>query len=108
MIENDIETADKTEVNGKKAEAKKKEDIKKKDLKPSETLVYCGPTIKGIVQQYAHFNNGVPKRLKEYATNHKAVERLIVPIEFLVEVKRNLQIKGTVESLSYIAIEKGE
>ncbi|WOO34947.1 hypothetical protein R2R35_14190 [Anaerocolumna sp. AGMB13020] len=108
MIENEIETAEKTEVIGRKADTKKKEDSKKKDLKPSETLVYCGPTIKGIVQQYAHFNNGIPERLKDYVANHKAVERLLVPIEDFVEVKRNLQVKGTVESLSYISIEKGE
>lgn len=99
---------EKTDAIVKKAEERKKAEAKKKDSVKAVTLVYCGPTVKGIVQQYAHFNNGIPERLKDYAASHKAVERLLVPIEDFVEVKRNLQVKGTVESLSYISIEKGE
>lgn len=74
------------------------------------TLVYCGPTIKGVVTQYSHFNNGIPKKLKGYAEKNKAVKRLLVPIEKIVEAKRNIQIKGTVENISYNKIlnAKGE
>lgn len=107
MNENES-VVEKTEATGKKADERKKAESKKKDADKTMTLVYCGPTVKGIVQQYAHFNNGIPERLKDYAVNHKAVERLIVPIEDFIETKRNLLIKGTVENLSYIAIEKGE
>lgn len=99
MTDEDKKSVDKT---GKKT------DVKKKDSSEKSTVIYCGPTIKGIVQQYAHFNNGIPAKLQEYGADHKAVERLIVPIESLVETKRNLSIKGTIENLSYIAIQKGE
>lgn len=71
-------------------------------------VVYCGPTIKGIAQQYSYFNNGIPKRLKEYAESHKEVERLIVPIENLIETKKNIAIQGTVENVSFMAIQRGE
>lgn len=71
-------------------------------------MVYCGPSIKGVAQQYSHFNNGIPKRLKEYAELHKEVERLIVPIENLIETKKNIAIQGTIENVSFVAIQRGE
>lgn len=91
-----------------KATTKKKADSKKKESSEKCTVIYCGPSIKGIVQQYAHFNNGIPKKLQEYAETHKPVERLLVPIDNLVETKRNSMVKGTVENISYLAIQKGE
>lgn len=76
--------------------------------KNQETLVYCGPTIKGVVQQYAHFTKGIPKNLKEYIATHKSVKKLIVPLDKLIETKRNIHTAGTVENLTYNKIEKGE
>lgn len=74
----------------------------------AETMVYCGPTIKGVVQQFAHFNNGLPKKLSEYADKHLAVKRLIVSIDNLIETKKNIALKGTLENVSYNAIKRGE
>lgn len=78
------------------------------EIKKPNIMVYCGPSIKGVAQQYSHFNNGIPKKLKEYAANYKEVERLIVPIGNLVEAKKNLSIEGTIENLSFKAIQRGE
>ncbi|MGB8452732.1 MAG: hypothetical protein WCD89_10395 [Anaerocolumna sp.] len=81
---------------------------KAEKVQKSETLVYCGPTIKGIVTQFAHYNNGLPKKLNEYSQQNKAIMRLIVPIEKFVETKKNIQIIGTIENLSFNKIQKGE
>ncbi|WFR55358.1 hypothetical protein QA584_17305 [Anaerocolumna sp. AGMB13025] len=71
-------------------------------------LVYCGPTIKGIATQYAHFNNGLPKKLNEYSQENKDVKRLIVPVEKFIDTKRNIHTKGTIENLSFIRIQEGD
>jgi hypothetical protein len=73
-----------------------------------ETIVYCGPTIKGVVTQYAHFNNGIPKKLKEYAETNKLVKRLLVPLQEFIETKKNIQVTGTVENVTFDKIKKGE
>lgn len=73
-----------------------------------QTLVYCGPTIKGVVNQNAHFSNGLTKRLKEYSEKNKDVLRLIVPIEKFIETLKNIKISGTIENFSYNKILKGE
>lgn len=101
-------TVDEVKETGKAVTTAKKAESRKKDSPEKVTVIYCGPSIKGVVQQYAHFNNGIPKRLQEYAETHKSVERLIVPIENLVETKKNIIVKGTVENVSYLAIQKGE
>ena len=88
--------------------AKKIMEEPKKANTKTNIMIYCGPSIKGVVQQFSHFNNGIPKKLKEYAANCKEVERLIVPIESLVEAKKNLTIQGTIENLSFKAIQRGE
>lgn len=68
------------------------------------TIIYCGPTIKGVVKQYASFTNGVPKKVQEYANSNKAVSRLLVPISEFIETKKNIVIKGTVENSSFNSI----
>lgn len=78
------------------------------EKKTPETVVYCGPTIKGIVQQYAHFTKGIPKSLKEYIATHKSIKRLIVPLDNFIVTKKNIQTAGTIEYLTYNKIVKGE
>ncbi len=105
------ETAEKTEEIVNEISVVKEETVKKpvkQQKSNTEILVYCGPTIKGVATQYAHFNNGLPNKLSEYSQQNKEVKRLIVPVEKLVETKKNIQIKGTIENLTFIKIQKGE
>ncbi len=114
MKENDTtvkveESATEVVSSNKKEAAKKSESRKTEKVQANiEILVYCGPTIKGVVTQYAHFNNGLPKRLNEYAQQNKDIKRLIVPISKIVETRKNIMIKGTIENISFIKIQKGE
>ncbi|MFA9464046.1 MAG: hypothetical protein ACERKN_07105 [Velocimicrobium sp.] len=66
-----------------------------------EILVYCGPTIRNSVSRNEMFTNGIPETLKKLSESHKAVKRLIVPVEKMVQITRNIATKGTVEYVSY-------
>ncbi len=81
---------------------------KKTDKKIPETVVYCGPTIKGVAQQFTAYNNGIPKKLKEYAKSNLSARRLIVPLDKLVQTKKNIMIQGTIENISFNNIKGGE
>lgn len=72
-----------------------------------ETLIYCGPTIKNVVVSGEAFNNGLPKKLENLLEN-KAIRRLLVPIDRIVDTKKNIKINGTIENLSYKQIETME
>lgn len=78
--------------------------------KTDQILVYTGPTIKGIAVQYSQFIHGIPKRLLEYAEENRDVKRLIVPVDKFLEAKKNINIQGSIENISYnnILNQKGE
>lgn len=78
-----------------------KKSVEEENNKIKGTMIYCGPTIKGVIKQYASYTNGVPKRIKEYADSNKSVKRLLVPITDFIETKKNIATKGTVENISF-------
>lgn len=81
---------------------------KKKQLVKSETIVYCGPSIRGVLQQYAHFTKGVPKHVKTYLETHQHVKRLLVSMDKFIETNKNIHMQGTIEHITYNKILKGE
>lgn len=89
----------------KDEKAKKEVTTTKTNIKKTKvvelTSIYVGPSIKGLVNQYSVFKNGIPKRLKEYTEHNRDVKRLIVPVSKLVDTKKSIGVKGTVENISY-------
>lgn len=65
-----------------------------KKTNPGGTLVYCGPSIKGVANQYAAFTNGLPGPLKEAADADKALTALIVPLAQLPEAMKQIRMKS--------------
>lgn len=63
----------------------------KKAAEAAETVVYCGPSIKGVARQYTAYHNGLPEGLKEAAEKNKILAALIVPLEDLPEAMRQLR-----------------
>ena len=63
----------------------------KKAAEAAGTVVYCGPTIKGVARQYTAYNNGIPEGLKQEAEKNKILAALIVPLEDLPEAMRQLR-----------------
>lgn len=68
------------------------------------TLVYCGPTVRGVAKQYTVYTGGAPAELEEFLRTHRAAERLLVPIEKFAETRRKLEKPGTAEAMVYRAI----
>lgn len=66
----------------------------KKAAEAAGTVVYCGPSIKGVARQYTAYNNGIPEGLKQAAEKNKILTALIVPLEDLPEAMRQLRQKS--------------
>lgn len=65
--------------------------MKKKTKAPEFThVVYCGPKIIGVVDQYQIFIGGLPPDLEEYTNKYPLLKQLIVPLEQLKEVRLGL------------------
>lgn len=58
------------------------------------TVVYCGPSIKGVVRQFTAYNNGIPEGLKAATEKNKVLAAMIVPLEELPEAMRQLRQKS--------------
>ena len=63
----------------------------KKAAEAAGTVVYCGPSIKGVARQYTAYNNGIPEGLKPAAEKNQILAALIVPLEDLPEAMRQLR-----------------
>ena len=66
-----------------------------------ETVVYCGPSIRGVVRQGTVLTGGIPELLAEFVKEHPIVETLIVPIERFAEVRGKVETAGTAEAILY-------
>lgn len=58
------------------------------------TVVYCGPSIKGVARQFTAYNNGIPEGLKAATEKNKVLAAMIVPMEELPEAMRQLRQKS--------------
>lgn len=58
------------------------------------TVVYCGPSIKGVARQFTAYNNGIQEGLKAATEKNKVLAAMIVPLEELPEAMRQLRQKS--------------
>ena len=63
---------------------------KAKETISVQQVVYCGPKIIGIVEQYQIFINGLPPALEELITKKPLLKMLIVPLDKFQEVRLGL------------------
>ncbi len=79
---------------------------KKATTKASGTVVYCGPTITGLVKQNTIYNNGLPKALEAAVAERPALAGLVVPLEDFPQAMAQLRGKtGKIYTL-YRAVQK--
>ena len=52
----------------------------RKAAEAAGTVVYCGPSIKGVAKQFTAYNNGIPEGLKAATEKNKVLTALIVPL----------------------------
>ena len=69
-----------------------------------ETVVYCGPAIRGIARQYTAFTGGLPQALEQLCAAHPILWELIVPVDRFAEMRRALQAEDSKETMLYNTI----
>ena len=88
--------------------------MKNKTTKPAqpETVVYCGPTLRGIAKQYTPFTGGsIPTELQRRCEDMPLLRELIVPVEKYAEFRARLNQTGSKESMVFDRVKdlmKGE
>lgn len=79
-------------------------------LKKPETMIYMGPSFKGVPQG-AVYSNGLPPALKEAAAENPTIRELIIPIADVVKATKELAMPDSAMKRFYMAVEarrKGE
>jgi hypothetical protein len=66
----------------------------KREPEDRAPMVYCGPTIPGVAKQFTTYTNGLSGLLEDAARRSPAVRGLIVPLEQLPDVMRQLKNKS--------------
>lgn len=85
---------------------KKEQTIKKEQNQGDQTLIYCGPTIQGELQQYAIFKEGIPTHIEPRIKDCPSIKGLFVSPEKLAIARTRLQTKGTRENQLFDQIVK--
>ena len=74
--------------------------------KKNETVVYCGPTIRGVVRRFTSFIGGVlPPELQERIDKCPALGELVVSTSALSDTNRQLKDPHSAMSVFYKAAE---
>lgn len=68
--------------------------------KENKKVMYLGPTIRGVVKNGAVFEGGIPKNLEKIAGKKPIIQNLIVPLENIVDVSKNIRVEGTAEAIA--------
>lgn len=66
-----------------------------------ETVVYCGPTLRGIAKQYTPFTDGLPESLRQQCEKIPLLHELIVPIDQLSATKSAINTFGSKARMVY-------
>lgn len=88
------------------AKTKRKEGAKNAPL-DGKTVMYVGPTIRGVAAAGSLFKNGLPELLKREMEKQPAIRDLIVPVDRLAEANKELAMPDSALAAVYREIEKG-
>lgn len=80
---------------------KRKEEAKGIQGQRKETVVYIGPTMKGVAITGGLYNNGLPEELKNEIEKRPMLRELVVPVERLAEAKKELAKPGSALATIY-------
>jgi hypothetical protein len=69
--------------------------------KENKKVMYLGPTIRGVVKNGAVFEGGIPKNFEKIAGKKPIIQNLIVPLENIVDVSKNIRVEGTAEAIAF-------
>ena len=55
------------------------------------TVVYCGPTIPGVANQFTFYSNGIPVPLAEAIQENPSMGGLVIPLDQLPDAMKKLR-----------------
>lgn len=70
-------------------------------IKNESTLIYLGPTIRGVAKHGASFCGGLPRSLEEFREKNPVINNLIVPVSKITETTKAISVEGTVENIAF-------
>lgn len=79
---------------------KKKEEPKKGNGQGG-TVMYLGPSIKGVAATGTVYNNGLPKELEDEVGEQPFLKELLIPVGGIAEAQKALKDKGSALSIIY-------
>lgn len=103
----EAETAAKPVVTEKEKEHRQEEQDETFFAKLPDPCVYCGPSVRGVAQQFRVYHGGIPDALKEFVKEHRAAKGLIVSMERFAQVRTNLETPGTAEFILFRKVRAG-
>lgn len=70
-------------------------------IKNESTLIYLGPTIRGVAKHGASFYGGLPRNLEEFREKNPVIKNLIVPVSKITETTKAISVEGTIENIAF-------
>ena len=67
---------------------------KSKNSAPTQTVVYCGPTLPGVAKQYTVYKGALPEQLTAAIKKEPAIRELIIPLDKLTDARRQLSSRS--------------
>lgn len=61
-----------------------------KELTPPDEMIWCGPSIPGLMEQYAMFTGNLPKDVESFLSEHPGTGALFASVENLCELRAKL------------------
>ncbi len=69
--------------------------------------MYLGPTVPGLVKENEIFRDELPDGIARRVETDKNFARLFVPMDRIMDARRQLQTEGSVLSAAYSGVAKG-
>lgn len=89
------------------AKKNKKTDSNRVSANENAVVVYCAPTIPGVVRQYTVFNNGLPAPVQAAIKNNPILGALVLPLDQMAAAMQQIRDKnGEIYNLYKIAQKK--
>lgn len=74
--------------------------------KEDKQIIYIGDSIGSLLKQDTVFIGGIPNNLNELLKEKPLIKNLFVDLNELVDKKKKLKVKGTLEYLSNLNIKE--
>lgn len=68
--------------------------------------MYIGPTVPGLIRENVIFRDELPKAVSDRMGKDKCFERLIIPMDDVMDAEKQMEQEGSVLSVAYETVKK--